>query len=189
MFCAIMKWLPLLLIAGQGAGAVDRGLRTKTRGRDEREKEFNLTTISPDDETIDSLLNGVDSAVGTLQSAIDYPDYPVEPGSLDSGEEQQDFFTGEGDYYQDLEEEYEEEYGQEYEEEYEEEYGEPPEREDEVEEEEDDAIVIEEATAGAAVFNRTVSFPQQWILKTAGYFFFFSFPESAKHGLHCPHLS
>ena len=106
-------WIPLLLLGGQGAlackkqqekfqdiarklsSAADRGLRS------EREKEFNLTTISPDDETIDSLIDAVDSAVGTLQSAIDYPDYPVEPGSLDSGEAQPDQFTGENDYYQD----------------------------------------------------------------------------------------
>ena len=109
------SWIPLLLLGGQGAlackkqqeklqeiarklsSAADRGLRT----RSEREKEFNLTTISPDDETIDSLIDAVDSAVGTLQSAIDYPDYPVEPGSLDSGEAQADKFTGENDYYQD----------------------------------------------------------------------------------------
>ena len=80
-----MKWLPLLLLlCAQSTAAVDRGLRTNGGlWRTGRDKEFNLTTISPDDETIDSLIEAVDSAVGTLQSAIDYSEYPI-PGAQNS---------------------------------------------------------------------------------------------------------
>jgi hypothetical protein len=187
-------WLPLLLITcGQGAAAADRGLRDTDP--QQRDKEFNLTTISPDDETIDTLIDAVDSAVGTLQSAIDYSEYPVEPGS--SGQEQQDYkqedyngdYNGDYDYKFEEEEDYtagvpdrpggnndygggDDEYGDgdveygdgddEYEDyEYEdgaEEYEDAAYEYEDGDEEDDDAIVIEEATAGALVLNSTVRF-------------------------------
>ena len=157
--------LPLLLLVlcGQGAAAMDRGLRARSGARAEKEKEFNLTTISPDDETIDTLIDAVDSAVGTLQSAIDYSDYPQ---SFDNEEAQPDAFTGEGDYYQDPPPSISD-YGADYEEvdedEYDDyEYYDGNEEVDEYddsdgEEEEEGEIVIEEATAGAEILNSTVS--------------------------------
>lgn len=192
-----MKWLPLLLLlCAQSAAAVDRGLRDSGGlWRTGRDKEFNLTTISPDDETIDSLIEAVDSAVGTLQSAIDYSEYPV-PGAQNA-EQDPDYFGGndyqgngnsdyngdytyvdasqsttrrpppsvptaptelggggqfddaeEGDYEFDDEGDYDN--YNDYDEEYSDEYD---------ENEEDGEIVVEEATAGAVVFNSTVSFP------------------------------
>ena len=158
--------LPLLLVlCGQGAAAMDRGLRARTGARAEKEKEFNLTTISPDDETIDTLIDAVDSAVGTLQSAIDYSDYPQ---SFDNEEEPTDAFTGEGDYYEDPPPSISD-YGADYEDVDEDEYDdyeyydsteEVDEYEDSGEEEEGEEegeIVIEEATAGAEILNSTVS--------------------------------
>ena len=144
---------------------MDRGLRARTGAAraDKDHKEFNLTTISPDDETIDTLIDAVDSAVGTLQSAIDYSDYPQ---SFDNEEEKPDAFTGEGDYYQDPPtsiSDYGADYEQvddDYDDDYE--YYDGNEEVDEYdssdeEEEEDGEIVIEEATAGAEILNSTVS--------------------------------
>ena len=140
---------------------MDRGLRARSGARAEKEKEFNLTTISPDDETIDTLIDAVDSAVGTLQSAIDYSDYPQ---SFDN-EEPDDAFTGEGDYYQDpppsisdYGADYEEVDGDEYEDyEYYEGSDEIDEYDDSDEDDDGGEVVIEEATAGAQILNSTVS--------------------------------
>ena len=140
---------------------MDRGLRARSGARAEKEKEFNLTTISPDDETIDTLIDAVDSAVGTLQSAIDYSDYPQ---SFDN-EEPDDAFTGEGDYYQDpppsisdYGADYEEVDGDEYEDyEYYEGSEEIDEYDDSDEDDDGGEVVIEEATAGAQILNSTVS--------------------------------
>ena len=151
----------LLVLCGQGAAAMDRGLRARSGARAEKEKEFNLTTISPDDETIDTLIDAVDSAVGTLQSAIDYSDYPQ---SFDN-EEPDDAFTGEGDYYQDpppsisdYGADYEEVDGDEYEDyEYYEGSEEIDEYDDSDEDDDGGEVVIEEATAGAQILNSTVS--------------------------------
>ena len=120
-----------------------------------------MTTISPDDETIDTLIDAVDSAVGTLQSAIDYSDYPQ---SFDN-EEPDDAFTGEGDYYQDpppsisdYGADYEEVDGDEYEDyEYYEGSEEIDEYDDSDEDDDGGEVVIEEATAGAQILNSTVS--------------------------------
>jgi hypothetical protein len=160
--CLLCLPLLLLVLCGQGAAAMDRGLRARTgAARSEKEKEFNLTTISPDDETIDTLIDAVDSAVGTLQSAIDYSDYPQ---SFDNEEEKPDAFTGEGDYYEDPPPSISD-YGADYEDVDEDEYGdyeyydgnEEVDEYDESDEEEEGEIVIEEATAGAAILNSTVS--------------------------------
>ena len=158
----------LLVLCGQGAAAMDRGLRARSGARAEKEKEFNLTTISPDDETIDTLIDAVDSAVGTLQSAIDYSDYPQ---SFDN-EEPDDAFTGEGDYYQDpppsisdYGADYEEVDGDEYEDyEYYEGSEEIDEYDDSDEDDDGGEVVIEEATAGAQILNSTVSLNSNHII-------------------------
>ena len=75
MLQTMMTVLPLLLLPLMSDQAWGQG------------NEFNLTTIEPDDETIDSLINAVDTAVTSLQNAAggttdssfpgfeNYPDY------------------------------------------------------------------------------------------------------------------
>lgn len=148
---AMMTWklllalLPVLpLILGQEAG-----------------QEYNLTTITPDDETIDSLLSAVDSAVDSLQSAIGASSSEGEAGSPnyydlenygEPGGESEDYFTGEeGEFYQeytdyssgdgdDVTDDVDEE------DETDEDYG-----------DEDEEVVIEESQLTESTYNRTVS--------------------------------
>ena len=53
----MMTVLPLLLLPLMTDEAMGQG------------SEFNLTTIEPDDETIDTLIDAVDTAVTSLQNA------------------------------------------------------------------------------------------------------------------------
>ena len=57
MLQTMMTVLPLLLLPLMTGEAMGQG------------SEFNLTTIEPDDETIDSLIDAVDTAVTSLQNA------------------------------------------------------------------------------------------------------------------------
>ena len=57
MLQTMMTVLPLLLLPLMSGEARGQG------------SEFNLTTIEPDDETIDTLIDAVDTAVTSLQNA------------------------------------------------------------------------------------------------------------------------
>ena len=61
MLQTMMTMLPLLLLPLMTGLASGQGSPAGT--------EFNLTTIEPDDETINTLIEAVDSAVTSLQSA------------------------------------------------------------------------------------------------------------------------
>ena len=169
MLRAIMTMLPLLLWTAN--------VRSDDQfGQDDN--QFNLTTISPDDETIDSLIEAVDSAVESLQNAVgattdsSFNYYDLEDYNEGDEETSEDYFTGDNDYgdrdvYDDQDiDAYDDDPGGDYSivegEEEELDY------EDEEEEDggdytidEDGEVVVEESQLTEATFNRTVRKPHK----------------------------
>ena len=98
MLRAMMTMLPLLLWTAN--------VRSDDQFRQD-ESQFNLTTISPDDETIDSLIEAVDSAVDSLQNAIgvttdsSFNYYDLEDYNDENEDSSEDYFTGDNDYDED----------------------------------------------------------------------------------------
>ena len=142
----MMTMLPLLLWTAN--------VRSDDQFRQD-ENQFNLTTISPDDETIDSLIEAVDSAVDSLQNAIggttdsSYNYYDLDDYNDQDEDSSEDYFNGDDDYDDDEDIDlyvYEDE--------------EEPETNTSGDYpiDEDGAVVVEESQLTESTYNRTVRF-------------------------------
>ena len=151
MLRAMMTMLPLLLWTAN--------VRSDDRFRQD-ENQFNLTTISPDDETIDSLIEAVDSAVDSLQNAIggttdsSYNYYDLDDYNDENVDSSEDYFTGDNDYGDDVEvDAYEDDPVTDT-------YEDDPETDTggDYTIDEDGAVVVEESQLTEETYNRTVRF-------------------------------